>query len=280
MRKVVLLLQACLCLAAEGAAQSAFANLPSVVKASSAVPAQDTTQTVIQITELKLLGLGVEGKFGTGFCIDRKCRFIGTNYHVAMLAQPGKIKGDRVIQRYLATGREDEGATVNEGPSIGPLKYNLSRDLAIFELRHPLRPYHGVAFSLDDLQIGQEFDIYAYPKESSNPICSLLRLHGSYGGGTTAGLLAFDYTFSPGGKPILRGPSGGIVVDSKTQRVVGVLNAIAMNRKAVALAVPVRSLAEFVGKTQPYLAHSIFPSIKTISPVSADIYPHFVAPPK
>ena len=45
-----------------------------------------------------------------------------------------------------------------------------------------------------------------------------------------------------------------------------------MNRESVALAVPAQSLADFVTRAQPYLAQSIFPVIKTISPVSRDIY--------
>jgi len=45
------------------------------------------------------------------------------------------------------------------------------------------------------------------------------------------------------------------------------------------MAVPVQSLADFVSKVQPSLAQSIFPSTKYISPVSADFYPRFVAPP-
>ena len=106
---------------------------------------------MLRTTELKFTGFGVDGKFGTGFCLDSECRFIGTNYHVAMLAPPRNINGQKIVQRYIATGPEDDGATSNDGPSMSPLKYNLSRDLAIFELRHPLRQHHGAAFSLDDL---------------------------------------------------------------------------------------------------------------------------------
>jgi hypothetical protein len=40
----------------------------------------------------------------TGLCLDPACRFIGTNYHVAMMARPRKIRGERVVQLYLATG--------------------------------------------------------------------------------------------------------------------------------------------------------------------------------
>ena len=66
------------------------------------------------------------------------------------------------------------------------------------------------------------------------------------------------------------------MVDSKTGQIVGVLNAVDETDKAIAFAVPVRVLEEFVTRVQPYLAHSIFRSIKQIAPVSADIYPKFV----
>ena len=243
--------------------------------ASLAVRSEDFNKTVLPITELKLLGLAVEGKFGTGFCLDSACRFIGTNYHVAIMGQPRKIKGARVLQRYVATGPADEGATLNDGPSISPLKYTLSRDLAIFELRYPLRQYHGANFSLADLQFGQEVDIYAYPKETINPVRVLRRFHGTFSGQTTTGLLAFDYSLSAD-KAIRPGASGGLVVDSKTKKVVGILNGIARNGEMIALAVPVQSLADFVWEVQPYLAQSIFP--KAISPISPDIYPKFAPP--
>jgi len=259
-------------------AQKVYPSPLPLVVPSNVVHARDFEKTVVLITDLQFLGLGIEAKSGTGFCLDPECRFIATNYHVAVMAQPRRIKGEKVIRRYLATGPDDEAATLNDGPSVGPMKYTISRDLAIFELRHPLRHYHGAAFSLDDLELGQEIDIYAYPKESINPIRSLLRFHGTFKGQTTTGLLAFDYSLSAD-KAIRPGASGGIVVDSKTQQIVGILNAIARNGEAAALAVPVQSLADFVSKVQPCLAQSIFPPPKGISPVSVDIYPKFVPPP-
>jgi hypothetical protein len=247
--------------------------IPSVV-----VGVQDFDKTVVPITEVKLHGLGMEGKFGTGFCLDPECRFIGTNYHVAMMERPRKIKGEKVVQRYLATGPDDEDATINYGPSMDPMKYTLSRDLAIFELCHSLPHHHGIAFSLDDLQVGQEADIYAFPLEGINPFRRLLRFHCTFKGQTTTGLLAFDYNLSDG-KAIRPGASGGIVVDSKTGQIVGILNEMDWNGKPIAMAVPAQSLADFVSKVQPFLAHSLFPSTKGISPLSADLYPKFVPPP-
>jgi hypothetical protein len=278
LRKVIPFLIVCSCLSPSAPAQEVFPNPLPLAFTSTVAHAQDFSKSVVPITELKLLGLGIEGKFGTGFCLDPECRFIGTNYHIAMMARPRKIKGEKVIQRYVATGPNDEGATVNDGPSVGPMKYTLSRDLAIFELRHSLAHHHGVAFSLDDLRVGQEIDIYSYPKESINPIRSLLQFHGTFKGQTTTGLLAFDYSLSAD-KAIRPGASGGIVVDSKTQQIVGILNGTASDGEPIALAVPVQSLADFVSKVQPCLAQSIFPSTKGISPVSADLYPKFMPSP-
>jgi hypothetical protein len=261
------------CLAPSAIAQKAPVNR-SQLEVSSVADAHDFRDTVLPLTDLRL-DFGIAVTQATGFCLDAACRFIGTNYHFAARARPHKIKGEKVIQRYLATGPDDEGATVNEVISGIPLKFNLSRDLAVFELQRSLPHHHGVAFSLDEMQIGQEVDIYAYPKESISPSRQLLQFHGSFKGIMTTGLLAFDYKLSAG-KMIRPGASGGIVVDGKTQRIVGILNAISENGEPIAVAVPVQSLFEFVSKVQPFLAQSLFPSNRGLSPVSADIYPKFV----
>jgi hypothetical protein len=81
------------------------------------------------------------------------------------------------------------------------------------------------------------------------------------------------------GKAIRPGASGGIVVDCKTQQIVGLLSGIEKHGAAIALAVPVQALSDFVNKVQPFLAPSLFPSdTQAISPVSEDIYPKFVVP--
>lgn len=292
-RGIIPVLFVCCCLS-PAAAQEFFPS-PSA-SPSALVHARDFGETVIPITALKVrvgaksripykptlnppsyvdLKDTVRADFGTGFCLDPECRFIGTNYHVAVAARPHKIKGEKVIQSYLATGPDDEGATVLEG--LSATKYNLSRDLAIFELRHALAHHHGVPFDLDELQDGQEVEIYAYLKgQTSNPIRrrSLLQFHGRFKGETTTGLLAFDLS----DQMIRPGVSGGIVVNTETQKIVGILSGTAKNAEAIALAVPIQSLVEFVSKVEPYLAERIFPHTKTISPVSADFYPKFVPP--
>lgn len=247
---------------------------------NSTVFAQDLSKTVFPITQLKILGPGAEFKFATGFCLSEDCRFVGTNYHVAMMTHVRKIKGDKVIHRYLATGPDDDGATINEGPSSNPMKYNPGRDIAIYELRRPLAHFRGIPFSLNDLQLGQEVDIYAYPKESVSPLRILLKFHGAFKGETTGGLLAFDYSPS-GGETIRAGSSGGLVVDSKSQQVVGILSGVAGDGEPVAMAVPIEALANFLSKVEPWLAQSLFPSANkdSISPASSDFYPKFVHMP-
>ncbi len=255
-------------------------SLFTMMSLASVAFAQELDKAVFPITELKLLGPGAELKFATGFCLSQDCRFVGTNYHAAMMAQFRKIKGDKVIHRYLATGQNDDGATINDGPSANPMKYNPGRDIAVYELRYPLAHFHGIGFSLEALQLGQQVDIYAYPKNAISPKRSLLTFHAAFKGETPGGLLAFDY--SPfNGKSIRPGASGGLVVDSKSQLVVGILSGVARNGEPVAMAVPIESLANFVSKVEPWLAQSLFPSAskQTISPASADLCPKFVPLP-
>src|SRR5690348_7508973 len=258
-------------------AQEMSQNASPLVPPTPIVPVKDFARTVLPITELKFVGYGVKAGFGTGFCLDPQCRFIGTTYHLAALAHPVRIKGQKVVRTYLATGPDDEDATVNGGLSMPTMKYTVSRDLAIFEMCQPL-PYHnGASFSLGELRPGQNVDIYAYPLGHINPIRKLMEFHGTFKGQTLSGLLAFDYSLDAD-RGIRPGASGGIVVDSKTHQIVGILNEIAMDREGVALAVSVQSLADFVSKVQPFLAQSIFPSTDYIPPVAADFYPEFVPP--
>lgn len=259
------------------------------------VLAPDLSATVIRISEFKVdvrpkkhvvrpsanpmsyLSLGVDVSGATGFCVDPECRFVGTNYHATLAGAPRKIRGEKIVQRYVATGPDDDGASLNQ---VGPMmaKYNVSRDLAIFELRHSLAKHHGIGFNLDDLELGQKVDIYGYPKEGLNPFRSLMEFSGTFKGETRNGLLAFDYSLSDG-KAIHGGASGGIVVDRKTRQVVGILNAVAENGDLIITAVPVQALADFISQVEPYLAQRLFPHPKVISPVSADRYERFVWPP-
>jgi hypothetical protein len=262
---------------------------------------QDFSETVVPITSVKIkptakLGrtgklspsLGIDAGFGTGFCLDAACRFIVTNYHVAAASpRAHKIRGEEIFQRYFATGPQDRDATANTLSNGEVLAYAVKRDLAIFELRRPLPHHHGLTFSLDELEFGQEVDIYAYPTGALlpglqklygqgiiNPVRKLTRYPAKFKGPTTVGLLAFEYQFSAD-KPILGGASGGIVVDGKTEKILGILCG---KSETWALAVPVQTLVDFVHKAQPFLAQTIFPTPNSIAPVSADLYPRFAPP--
>src|SRR6266851_2193487 len=289
LREIVPILIACSCLSAIATAQKVFPSPSTIPPSSTVEQTQDFNEIVVPITSVKIIPsvkLGISGKlgpkldldanFGTGFCLDAACRFIATNYHVAMTTRADKIKREKIIQRYFATGPHDEGATANYLPNVGVLPYARERDLAIFELRRSLPHHHGLTFSLDELQLGQEVDIYGYPNGIINPIRKLTRLPATFKAPTTSGLLAFDYQLSAD-KPIrIRGASGGIVVDRKTERIVGILSG---TTETMALAVPVQTLADFVSRAQPFLAQRLFPTTKEISPISADIYPKFAPHP-
>jgi len=94
MREIIAILIASSCLSHIAAAQTAF-------HPSSVEHTQNFSDTVVPITSVKFtpsvkpgitrkLGpnLGIDANFGTGFCLDAVCRFIVTNYHVAVVARP------------------------------------------------------------------------------------------------------------------------------------------------------------------------------------------------
>jgi hypothetical protein len=289
LRKVIPILIVSSCLFRSAPAQEVFAG-PLVDPPSSTVEhTQDFSEIVVPITSVKIIPsakLGISGKsspkldmdanFGTGFCLDAGCRFIVTNYHVAMTARARKIKREKIIKRYLATGPHDEGATANSLPNGDVLPYATKRDLAIFELRRSLPHHHGLTFSLDELEAGQEVDIYGYPKGIINPIRKLTRFPATFKGPTASGLLAFEYQLSAD-KP-RAGASGSIVIDRKTERIVGILSGI-NEARATVVAIPIQTLVDFVSKVQPFLAQRIFSTIRDVSPVSADLYPKFTPSP-
>jgi hypothetical protein len=290
MRTVISILAVYLCLSPSAAAQKVPPAGSSTIPPSSMVEAtQHFSETVVPIASIKItpsVKLGISGKlgpkldvgayFGTGFCLDLPCRFIATNYHVAVTARPHKIKGEKIIQPYFATGPDDEGATPNFAPNVGPLPYAKKRDLAIFELGRSLPHHHGLTFSLDELQLGQEVDIYGYPRRTIAPIRTLTRFPATFKAPTTSGLLAFDYQLSADEPVRIEGASGGIVVDRKTEKIVGVMS---QTNETTAFAVPIQTLVDFVSKVKPFLAPKIFPTANEVSPLSADLYPKFMPRP-
>lgn len=275
--------------AADGAAiQTGQANSVSsearAAQAQTQDQSRDLGETVVPITSLKVsacLKLGDTGKvrpeiglgatFGTGFCLDAACRFIATNYHVAVAARIEKIQGQKVVQRYCATGPTDEAATANFIPNAGVFAFTSKRDLALFELQRPLPHHHGLPFSLDELQTGEGYEIFGYPKGAAGAELRLTRFQVRFKAATTSGLLAFEFR-SPEEAERVAGVSGGIVLDPRTKKVVGVLSGTSQN---VALAVSAQALADFVTKAQPFMAQTLFPGRQAISPLAADIHPKY-----
>lgn len=213
-------------------------------------------------------------KFGTGFCLDQDCRFVGTNYHVAkVMGKRVRIRGVLSAHRYLDSGPDDAGARTIDFPGGGSLQYTPAHDLGIYEMQHPLKRFHGIGFGSDDLEKGQGVDIYGYPF-NGNPKRGLVRWHGKFIGKTRQDLLAFTYEEGR----VRSGTSGGVVVDSKTNKIIGILNEIGDGKDRIALAVPVKELAEFVARAQPYLQGTLFPKTVFVSPVAPDLYPPYVSP--
>ena len=213
-------------------------------------------------------------KFGTGFCLDPDCRFVGTNYHVAkIIGRSVRIKGVVSAHRYLDSDPNDAGAQNVNLAGGDSLKFTPAHDLAIYEMRRPLKNFHGIGFDADDLENSPEVDIYAYPF-NWNPKRGLVCWHGKFIGKTHQGLLAFSYEEGR----VRGGASGGIVVDSKTRKIVGILNGFGEGKDLIALAVPVNELSDFVTRAQPYLQATLFPKTVFVSPVAADLYPPYVWP--
>ncbi len=234
-------------------------------------------RVVFPITDFKpdiRYGLPLSMKFGTGFCLDEDCRFVGTNFHVAkLMGKCVRIKGVFSAHRYLDSDADDVGAQDVNLAGGGLLKYTPAHDLAIYEMRHPLKNFHGIGFDADDLENGFESDIYAYPFDW-NPKRGLVHWHGKFIGKTRQGLLAFSYEEGH----LRGGASGGIVVDSKTNKIVGILNEMAEGKDRIALAVPVKELSDFVTRAEPYLQATLFPKTVFVSPVAADLHPPYVWP--
>lgn len=277
LRPLSLALSICFCAALQASGQEAVYRANALVRPGIVTTPASFEQTIIPISELKP-GLGLDTKFGTGFCLDASCRYIVTNYHVAAIARPSKIDGQLIVDRFLATGPKDEGATVNTGAATGPIKFTVSRDLAIFELRRPIPHHHGGGFSLEELQPGQRVEIYAYPRESSQLVRKLARFDGAFKGETTSGLLAFDYA-ATSRAAIRPGASGGLIVDARTHQIVGILSGVDRDNPSVAVAVPVQSLADFVAKVEPFLAPRLFPSEQLAAPDGEDFYPALSSQP-
>lgn len=289
--KFSIVLTACLSLCG-----SLYAQDVSVKQFSDSSVASEMSKTVIPLSELQFdlhphlrrgasfypgLPAGIEPgpgfgvKRATAFCLDPECSFVATNYHVAAVMRLKKIKGWPVAGRYLDTGPQDHEATVNR-TGTGPMAFNTSRDIAIFRLNNPLPKHHGLAFSCDELRSGQRVDIWGYPVEKQYSLRKLRRFPATFRGKADDGTLLFDYQLVDG-KAIKGGASGGIVIDSETHKIVGILNRAITATGLRVTAVPTEVLAEFVRTIDPFLGARLFPSEDTeISSLSDDFYPEWI----
>src|ERR1700687_944120 len=123
LREITATLIACYCLSPNAPAQEVFPSPSTIPSSSNVEHTQDISEIVVPITTVKTTPsakLGVMGKlgpkrdidanFGTGFCLDTACRFIVTNYHVAMATRADKIKKKKKKKKNLATGADEGGA--------------------------------------------------------------------------------------------------------------------------------------------------------------------------
>src|SRR5690348_16136761 len=112
-RKIIATRFAFFCLSSFCPARQHLDDTSAPVRSSTNALVQDFSHALVPLTALKLRGSLLEADFGTGFCLDPDCQFIGTNYHVAAVLRHLRVKGASVAERYLATGPKDDGASLN-----------------------------------------------------------------------------------------------------------------------------------------------------------------------
>jgi len=186
---------------------------------------------------------------GTAWCLNTQCDFMITNYHVAQAA--GRhllVKGTHVVNTWMATGPDDVGAQVFEGPK-NTFKGNIVRDLAILQLKEPLsgKGMHAVPFFSGALQHDEPVTIFSYPNGKLTATTGRFKSQGQ------KGTLVFDLDSS-----LAPGASGGLILNTQGQAV-GVLFALT-ERGETAYAIPMWSVADFVKKTTPGLYANLFPT--------------------
>ena len=244
-----------------------FASVSAAQRSDKLSPFDPGNNVIVKIAAVKR-SFPLKKAFDTGFCLTADCGFVVTTYHIAALADlPPKISGEKVSERDLATGPNDDGAVSSEfiGPYIGvAMKYTPVRDLAIFRLNHPLAKtgMHGISFYPDQLQYGQEVVIVGLSggglqtrneRRLSSFSCTFSHEFAD-------GLLGFRCGLSQFDEPIGPTTSGGLVVDRKTQRAVGIVEGVGAAQGNLVIAVPIWSLADFVSKFQPDAYAALFSS--------------------
>ncbi len=145
LRKVVPLVVIYACVSVPAPAQKDSLLPPSTLPTKH-TESFDPDKTVLALSELRIYGPAIVVKYGTGFCVDPACKFVATNHHVAVESNARKIKGQRIVNRYFATGPDADGASVNQAKAllVAAKKYNTGRDLAIYELRYRIEKHNGI----------------------------------------------------------------------------------------------------------------------------------------
>ena len=165
---------------------------------------------------------------GSGFVVSEDGLAV-TNYHV--------IRGASRASTKFADGTL---ASV-----IGVMGYDPERDVAVIKIERVAQGALALGNS-DQLQVGQRVVAIGSPMGFQNSLSDGLV------SGMREGFIQTTVPISPGS-------SGGLIVDRKTHKAVGVLRGVERNSD-LAAAIPVWSLADFFKKVQPEIYSEIFPS--------------------
>jgi len=173
------------------------------------------------------------------------CSLLATSYHVAREGLPGKIGGAKVLEVYLASGPDDDGAVWMMSTYGKWLRSNPLNDVALISLSEPLLPgTPAPSFYAGALVPGQKVVVNVFPSGGKQEAVAAKFL--GMGGGLLELSLA---TETPAGV------SDGVVTD-KQGRIIGMLSAVTDRR---AFAVLLWSIADAIRKFRPALHSHLFP---------------------
>ncbi len=172
---------------------------------------------------------------GTGWCLNRDCDWVITNYHVVKI--PGEhvsVKGVKAAQIATPKGEHDLGTPIS--------------DIALIRVREPLSRtgMRAVPFYTGDLQPGQSVTVLGYSGGKRE------RITGTFAEESDQGVLRFDLS-----QEVSPGISGGLVLD-EPGRAIGLVFGISVPDAKAVYAVPVWSVAAFVHGLNPDLYASVF----------------------
>jgi len=197
----------------------------------------------------------LEKAMGTGWCLNRECDWVITNYHVVKFTgEHPTVNGVKTAQIVMATSEHDQGAQPI-ATAIGDLTFTSVRDIALIKLREPLlrTGMHAVPFYTGDLQPGQSVTVLGYPGGK------LESISGRFVQECDDGELLFDLSHE-----VSRGISGGLVLDEQG-RAIGLIYGISPKSAKSVYAVPVWSVAEFLHGFNKDVYTSVFGDADNLS---------------